>query len=280
MVAFSEKYYSKYPYATIKNSTLMTQIIRDEFKTFDPRGYLDEYYSDLGDENLALLAFFADAYKDFEADSLEAIEIGGGPTVYQLISLAPVAKNIEFTDYLDANLEEVSSWASGYDSAFDWDNFIAEALLRENLDEDIRHEAIARRREVMQRKIVSLAHCDIFAADIVNTDKKYDLLSTNFCAESVCHNKESVAEVIGKYASLIKTDGYLVMTGLLGAEYWHIGGKTFTSASLSKEEIPGLFANTGFEILEQVTTPSQYERNDPDYQGYDGMFMVKAIRRA
>ena len=59
----------------------MPQPNSSEYDTFDPRLYLAEYYDGVGDENSALLTFFADAYRDFSPDSLDVVELGG-PTIY------------------------------------------------------------------------------------------------------------------------------------------------------------------------------------------------------
>ena len=37
--------------------------ITEDWDQFDPGAYLDEYYADIGDENLALLEFLAEAYQ-------------------------------------------------------------------------------------------------------------------------------------------------------------------------------------------------------------------------
>src|SRR5262245_17716555 len=85
---------------------LLTQ---DAFKPFDPKAYLREYYSCLGEENRALLRFLNQAYIRIfsEIDTARVLEFGGGPTIYQLISAAQHAVSIDFSDYLDDNLHEV-----------------------------------------------------------------------------------------------------------------------------------------------------------------------------
>ena len=78
--------------------------------SFDPKAYLREYYSRLGEENKALLHFHCKAYACIfgEVDTARMLEFGGGPTIYQLISAAKYPVAIDFSDYLDVNLKELN----------------------------------------------------------------------------------------------------------------------------------------------------------------------------
>ncbi|XP_044539117.1 nicotinamide N-methyltransferase-like, partial [Gracilinanus agilis] len=48
------------------------------------------------------------------------IDIGTGPTIYQLLSACESFKEIVVTDYTDQNLEELSKWLKKEPGAFDW----------------------------------------------------------------------------------------------------------------------------------------------------------------
>src|SRR5689334_12770583 len=124
---------------------------REKFAVFNPRDYLQEYYSSIGAENESLLQFFVTAYAGFEPDSLDILEIGGGPTVYQLISAAPFAKSITFTDYLSANVDEVKNWSEGSPDAFSWDPFIERSLAIENAAGAELDTPATRRQELRQK---------------------------------------------------------------------------------------------------------------------------------
>src|SRR6266496_4879863 len=86
--------------------------LADTFAPFDPRAYLKEYYSHLGQENQELLHFLNEVYRRIfvELDAARLLEFGGGPTIYQLISAAKYPVSIDFSDYLDTNLKEVQHW--------------------------------------------------------------------------------------------------------------------------------------------------------------------------
>lgn len=52
------------------------------------------------------------------------IDVGSGPTIYQLLSACDHFEEIVATDYLAVNREELGRWARGEPGAFDWSPFI------------------------------------------------------------------------------------------------------------------------------------------------------------
>lgn len=52
------------------------------------------------------------------------IDVGSGPTIYQLLSACDHFEEIVATDYLAVNREELQRWARGEPGTFDWSPFI------------------------------------------------------------------------------------------------------------------------------------------------------------
>lgn len=48
------------------------------------------------------------------------IDIGSGPTIYQLLSACESFKEIVVSDYTDQNLRELQKWLKKEPGAFDW----------------------------------------------------------------------------------------------------------------------------------------------------------------
>ena len=87
------------------------------FEQFDIAAYLGEYYGlergALRADNLELLEFFHRAYEYIggaaaDGAGLKVLELGGGPTLYQLLSASRVADEICFTDLLATNVRYVA----------------------------------------------------------------------------------------------------------------------------------------------------------------------------
>jgi NNMT/PNMT/TEMT family len=154
-------------------------------RSFTPREYLREYYSEVGAESSFLLGFLADAYRPFEPATQRVLELGGGPTLYQLISAARVASEIYFTDYLEVNLAEVRNWKDHHSTAFDWSPFFRHAMEFEVGSEPTDLQLNVR-MELLRERIVEVTRCDILGDRVVELDiPPPDVVSTNFVAESI-----------------------------------------------------------------------------------------------
>src|SRR5215210_6087673 len=99
---------------------------------FQALEYLEEYYPDreIGSENTALLAFYHSACRELSGGTW--LEIGGGPTLYQLISASTKVGSIVFTDYLGENLATVQSWLEANKPGL-WRSYIEATLRLEGL---------------------------------------------------------------------------------------------------------------------------------------------------
>jgi hypothetical protein len=256
--------------------------ISHSFETFNPHGYLSEYYSDIGTENEALMKFFADVYQGFADDSLRIIEIGGGPTLYQLISATPCAKEIHFSDYLASNLDEVNNYLLGHEDAFNWDSFVLRALELES-GQAPSQAAVDQRKLAIRKKITRTFPCNVFTLPPIDEgSSSYDVVSTNFVAESVTSKYVQWRAALGNITSLLKPDGLLIMSGLLEANYWIIGSRRFPATNLNEKIVNETLIDLGFKIKDFriIDSESEHDVNDKEeYQGYKGMFFVEAEKQ-
>lgn len=254
----------------------MLQHIRD-FINFSPVGYLNEYYGEIGPENAALLSFFAEAYASFDDNSQKMAEVGGGPTVYQLISMAPKASSIFFSDFLNKNLNQVKSWAEGEANSHNWDEFFEFALRAEHRISEVGPEAIIARKELLISKLKSFAKFDIFKnEDIDSHQGLFDVVSMNFVAESITSDINGATTVIERASKLLKPGGYIILTGLLCADYWIEKNKKFPAANISEDQVRQILTAIGFNIEIFRTVSAERRDGSVEYQGYHGIFMTRS----
>ena len=87
------------------------------FGHFDIPRYIGEYYAEVSQDNQNLLRFHHGAYKKVAAATgdkkLSILEVGGGPTVYQLLSASRHAHSVYFTDLLQTNIDYVEQYNTG-----------------------------------------------------------------------------------------------------------------------------------------------------------------------
>jgi len=260
--------------ATLNSYYAHTKLPNDTFEPFDPRTYLREYYSHLGNENRALLHFLDEAYARIftKIDAAKMLEFGGGPTIYQLISAARYAVSIDFSEYLDANLQEVQLWLRNAPEQFFWDSFIRYVLEREGTHPH--PGAVAQRRQLIRSKIERLIHCDAKNPDPLGSHFRspYDIVSVNFVLESITTEMAEWNAFVDRVAPLVRPQGYLLMCAIMGASSYRVGRLFFPAVPISPEIMETKLKQQHFSIILTHSIPAEHK----DEQGYNGIFMVLA----
>jgi hypothetical protein len=244
------------------------------FDEFTPSAYLNEYYHSVFSENDHLLRFFAEAAL-LVPDGASILEYGGGPTVYQLISLATRAGSIHFTDYLRSNLDEVERWLTGHEQAHDWRPFIRSALLHEGYrkagpDEIRNREALIRARVCSSGRVDALDPSFDEAPNQV-----FDVVSTSFVAESIAGSQREWRTAMRSICARVAPTGLLIMTAIRNAPYWVSDGRRYPSFPINRDMLIDGISELGFvplyvdEIDAEVTDPS-----DPSFKGYGTLFSI------
>lgn len=257
--------------------------IEPSFNTFNPRGYLGEYYTKIASENENLLRFFVKAYKGLPQKA-KLLEFGGGPTIYQLISAAKEVDEIHFSDYLEANLAEIRLWQSKSSASFDWTIFIKRTLEIEG-EKNITEEKIRTRENLLRRKITELLHCDAFKDNPLGKkyhQAYYDIVSVNFVPDSITFSRKDWQKVVLNILSLLKEQtGVLIMSALKEADYWRVGNKYFPAVKITEDDLNLLLIKSGFKVvLLETIAADVVDEKSPDYEGYKGMIFSKAVRNA
>ncbi|MBI4225694.1 hypothetical protein HY612_01130 [Candidatus Roizmanbacteria bacterium] len=251
--------------------------IDTEFKTFNPRDYLNEYYTHIGNENLNLLKFFVKAYKHISKNSL-MLEFSGGPTIYPLISAAPLVSKIHFADYLDKNLNEIKLWKKNSPEAFNWKPFIIQALQIEGRKK-IKDEDIIRRENLIREKLTRFFYCDAHKIDPLGKKYRnyYHLVNVNFVTDSITSSKKTWKQLITNICSLVRKGGILAMSALKNATYWRAGNNFFPAVDINEKDIKKILNRLGFKILNLNSIKAEVvDEKSPDYEGYKGMMFVIA----
>jgi len=250
--------------------------ITHDFTLFPSRQYLLEYYKTIGPENHTILAFLHRSYQEIfkKLTKADVLEFGGGPTIYQLISLARYPVVIIFSEYGDANLNEIDLWLKRKKSAFSWRPFIRQVLELEGVKPDISH--IQKRTDEIRKKVIRLIHCDAKSVSPLKKigTRKFDIVSTHFVAESITDTTRSWANVLRSIIKHVDKDGFLVMSAITGARYYTVGNKNFPAVPVSLENITAALQAEGFTIL----NTDYIDAEKPEESGYNGIALILAKR--
>ncbi len=248
--------------------------ITKNWKDFNPRDYLHEYYADVGPENFALLQFAVKAFRAIPSGGL-MLDFGGGPTIFPLIAAANRVREIHFCDYLDANLKEVRRWLNNEPSAFDWREFIRVTLSLESPG-NCTGQAVFQRETSIRQRVTRTFTCDANHPQPIAEPRAYDILVSSFCAESATDNLAQWRRFFRNIISLLKPSGYLILSALKGATCYSVGEKLFPAVSIRENDLTQTLIEEGFDpqsiVLESIPADRPWRR-------YEGLMVAMAKKR-
>ncbi len=262
------------PHITLNSCQAHEPLPTGTFIPFDPSAYLREYYNYLGPENRELLRFLDAAYTHIftETGTARILEFGGGPTIYQLISAARYPVSIDFSDYLEGNLEEVRIWLQGKHERFCWGEFIRYVLRCEGGCSDAL--AIKKREQLIRSKVKRLIHCDAKKANPLGAGYRspYDIVSVNFVLESITTDMTEWELLVDNIEPVVKPQGYLLMCAIMGATSYRVGDRFFPAVPITPDILETKLKQQHFSIVRSHAIPAEHQ----GAQGYDGIGMVLA----
>lgn len=257
---------------------MKTQKIDLRFKTFNSRDYLNEYYTHIGSENYTLLKFSFEVSKHMSKNSL-VLEFSGGPTIYPLISLAPKAKELHFSDFLTKNLAEIKLWKTHSPKSFNWSSFVKCALQIEG-KKNIKIKDISKREELLRKKMTTILVGNAFESLPLGKrySNLYDLVNVNFVTDSITSSKTVWEKLLTNISSLIKKNGLLAMSSLKNAYYWRTTeNKFFPAVNLSEKDVKKAFKKLRLKIISFSSIPAEIlDEKSAKFEGYKGMMFTIA----
>ncbi|MGQ9867189.1 MAG: guanitoxin biosynthesis pre-guanitoxin forming N-methyltransferase GntF [Pseudanabaenaceae cyanobacterium] len=196
---------------------MSNQPLASIWASFNARTYLQEYYGDVGPENLAYLQFFARQFAAMPPQT-SLLDFGSGPTIYSVISAVPKVERIVLSDYVAANREELTLWQQNDPQSFDWTPFIEAALVAEG--RQATPEAIAQRVAELQQKIVAIRFCDA-ALDqpLPGWEEPFDVLVSNSCADAATNDRTVWQQYLNNILTCLKPGGLLILSAVKGANF-------------------------------------------------------------
>jgi nicotinamide N-methyltransferase/methyltransferase len=231
---------------------------------FDPKAYLKEMFQTPDDEDRFSISFFTKALEPLQ-DQMFIHELGGGPTLYSVAALAPKAREIHFSDVVEASLAEVKAWLQDQPDAHNWNPYIALALEAEGLSAT--EAAIAKRAALMRKVVTKLMHCDAQSntpIELGNT--QYDLVTAHHCTDVAATKITEWQRVLENVTTIVRPGGWLMLSVTTGARTYEVGDVTFECVNLTKDDIfDGLLA-TGYR-KDSILFESHEVEHPHEYSG-------------
>ncbi|KAI4570476.1 hypothetical protein MJT46_005993 [Ovis ammon polii x Ovis aries] len=212
-----------------------------DYKTeFQPRDYLKTFCAfDSGTvaENEILKFNLNNLFETFSPGGIGGdilIDVGTGPTIYQLISACEAFREIIMSDYSELNLREVDKWLKKDPGAYDWSPAMQYVCGLEG-DRSKWQEKEAR----LRRTVTRLLTCDVNqprplgSAQVPAADCVLSLLAL----ECACQDADTYQAAIQNLVGLLKPGGHLVTSVALRCREYMVGSRKFFGLSLEKETV-------------------------------------------
>ncbi|MBI2137183.1 methyltransferase domain-containing protein [Candidatus Woesearchaeota archaeon] len=236
-----------------------------------PRDYLEDLYSDTDKDGEGgfLMNFFHKAYANAPHGNM--LEVGGGPTIYQLISASAAVKSITFSEYSEEYLNEVRNWLNSDKDAFNWDEYFKIALKLEGKETTPENLATIKKR--LKDKLTKLIRIDLFSKKPLgeNNSEQFDIISTNFCPEAISATEPEFIKAMSNMFSLLKKSGLLVMSLARNGHYY--ASRKFRGFPADENYIRQFLQKNGFANINLNSVSVNYED-----EGYDGIITLTAIK--
>ncbi len=262
---------------------------------FTSQAYTEAYYADVdiqyittlhtrppphppttyvGQENAWLMYCYAHyALPLLQCNSYHTLlEVGGGSTLYQLLSIAQYVERIFFTDYVEALVTETKQWCAQPTSK--WDAFIYASLYAEyGCMPSV--EACAKRKQLLISKLHAFGTYDVLHNTCADDSfpVQYDVVHSSFCIESITDIIHVWKQACASLASRVCTHGMLIMTALKEASYYIVGNHTFPAVPITRKLIAHTLSLLGFTHI------TIYEQSIADSSvPYRGMYFITALK--
>ncbi|XP_074160316.1 nicotinamide N-methyltransferase-like [Sminthopsis crassicaudata] len=237
---------------------------------FSPQTYLEKYYTfgpSPSPENQILMHVLRRLFMTFSSGRVKGdllIDIGTGPTIYQLLSACESFKEIVATDYTDQNLEELNRWLKKEPGAFDWSPVVKYVCELEG-----NREKWTEKEERLRQKVKHLLKCDVTQSQPLGPVSlpQADCLLSALCLDAACKDLPTYHQALRNLHSLLKPGGFLVFIDALKSSYYMIGDQRFSSLSLSQEAVKDAVVKAGYTIQEFEVIPQSYSKTRADNEG-------------
>lgn len=245
--------------------------ITDNFQEFSPQEYLQEYYTEIYNGNEYLLKFYHDTFLQIPPVT-RYLEIGGGPTIYQLISVSQKVEKIVFAEYLDANRIEVGKWFEKKPDRFNWDLFFQFVQALEiKVNPTV---TVTEMKDRLRRRLDCIIKCDVRRINPLDpyNELEFDIVASNFCLESITDNQADFLNSLHNITRLLKPGGLLIMSLIKNARYYTVGQIGFKAFPVDEDAIFFYLMSANYTNIDIYTMPAE------DGHGYHGMMFLTATK--
>ncbi|XP_071384530.1 phenylethanolamine N-methyltransferase [Centroberyx affinis] len=254
------------------------------YQGFDPVSYLQYNYTapraDFERQDSIVpwkLACLHRAFTEGDVSGELLVDVGSGPTLYQVLSGCEVFGKVLLTDFLEVNRQELKRWLQGQGGcSLDWTPYLQHVCKLEGRQPSAWTEKAARLRLVVSDILPIDVHCPRPLSPDALPSAGADCVVSCFCLESVSPDLAAFTRALGHIRRLLRPGGHLLLIGALGESYYLGGpGVKIPVVPLDEAQVCGSLKESGYTLirLEVYTLPQDMRVGVDDVTG---VFFVKA----
>ncbi|KAM5274300.1 LOW QUALITY PROTEIN: phenylethanolamine N-methyltransferase [Ctenodactylus gundi] len=261
-------------------------MVASAYQRFEPGAYLRNNYApprgDLSSPDGVgpwKLGCLAKTFATGEVAGRTLIDIGSGPTIYQLLSACAYFEDITMTDFLEVNRQELGLWLHEEPGAFDWSMYSQHVCLIEG-----RGESWQEKERQLRARVKRVLPIDVHQPQPLGISSlaplPADALISAFCLEAVSPDLTSFQRALDHITTLLKPGGHLLLIGGLEESWYHAGAVRLTVVPVGEETVREALLQSGYEIrdLRTYVMPAYLQTGVDDVKGIFFAWAQKKMR--
>ncbi len=245
----------------------------NEFKKWDSKEYLEHYYADkkMPIDEVKIFKFINAFLKKHPISFDSMIDVGSGPTIHRVIPFVPYVNKIYLADYLESNLKSIKNWVSNKGYVHNWNDQIKHVM---QIEQKSSEREFNDRIESFKTKLFKLLHCDVTKVEIIKLKKKFPLVISFYCIDSITKSKKLWAASLKNVTNLVEPGGWVLMSALRNTKYYNVNGEHFPSPCVNENDYIKELIKNGFlkENINVKIIPSPHWQKD----GIDSLLVLSA----
>ncbi|XP_044530315.1 phenylethanolamine N-methyltransferase [Gracilinanus agilis] len=224
------------------------------------------------------LRCLAETFATGEVTGHSLIDIGSGPTVYQLLSACAHFEDITMTDFLEVNRQELGVWLRQDPGAFDWSHYSQHVCLIEG-----KGESWQEKERQLRSKVKRVLPIDVHQPQPMGPGSPAplptDALVSTFCLEAVSPDHASFQRALDNITTLLRPGGHLLLIGAL-EESWYLAGEARLSVVPVQEgDVREALSRSGYQVrdFQTYSMPAHLQTGVDDVKGIFFVWAQKTV---
>ncbi|XP_073537213.1 phenylethanolamine N-methyltransferase [Phyllobates terribilis] len=260
------------------------QAVAESYQLFNPRAYLQNNYvpprADFSSEDSVMCWKLRRLHEACTKGGIKGhtlVDIGSGPTIYQLLSAFEHFQETILAEYLEVNRKELKMWLSDEPGAFDWSPYFEHVCKLEGKGESWKDKQKRLREHVSRVIPVDVHQPSPLGGELVSGS--VDCLVSSFCLEACSPNLEAFQKALENVVGLLKPNGHFLWIGALEESYY-LAGEARLSVVPVTEDIVKKALGTAKCVIREFSSYSMTPSMKVGVDDVSGIFFVWAQKEA